>query len=144
MAFSPQPIDSPARNTRSHTRPQEPPLPALQPAYTSPRVQRRRAVKEPADLSDKDVWTYSDQIILGDSPIPCCPCSKLTSRPFYGPASHQKRWKSTAYDHFDIALERRFDDDGSPDHLVFVFTCREHPETHQSHRRKRMATKTGT
>lgn len=123
MALSPQLTDSPARNTRSHTR-VEPPLPALQPvAYTSPRVQRRRAVKEPADLSDKDVWSYLDETIL---------------------ASHQKRWKSKAYDHFNIALERRLCDDGTPDHIVFAFTCKEHPDTHQPHRRKRTATNTGT
>lgn len=79
-------IDSPARNTRSHTR-TEPPLPALLPAHTSPRAQRHRAVKEPADLLDNDAWTYPDGTLLGE--FPCAPIfyivssSTLTIRPWW-------------------------------------------------------------
>ncbi|KAG8903891.1 hypothetical protein FRC01_008939, partial [Tulasnella sp. 417] len=121
-------IDSPARNTRSHTR-TEPPFPALQPAHTSPRAQRPRAAKEPADLSDRDAWAYPDKILLANN------------KTF---VAVQRLTRSDGNRKFTTISTSRWSDDGSPDHLIFVFTCREHPETHQPHRRKRMATGTGT
>lgn len=65
-------------------------------------------------------------------------------RSFYYTASHLKRWTSQTYNHFTISLKREFLADGTPDSLWFIFTCKEHPDTHKPHKRKRMATSSGT
>jgi hypothetical protein len=59
-------------------------------------------------------------------------------------ASDRKQWKSKAYDHFNIKLERHLDADGEPHHLEYKFSCRFDPTNHGHHVRKRMATGHGT
>jgi hypothetical protein len=52
-------------------------------------------------------------------------------------------WKSAIYDHYDVSLRRDHDQDGDPLELVFVFTCRQYPDTH-THTRGRGKTSEGT
>jgi hypothetical protein len=39
-------------------------------------------------------------------------------------------WHSPAYDHYNISLHCHYQDNGSPDYMSYVFTCKTHPNNH--------------
>lgn len=40
------------------------------------------------------------------------------------------RWRSPAYHHYDLSIDRITGLDGSPSHIFLAFTCKLHPEHH--------------
>lgn len=53
-------------------------------------------------------------------------------------------WKSAAYNHYNVTLERELHDDGSPRYLHYIFTCKTNPDDHPLHTRRREKTSEGT
>jgi hypothetical protein len=60
------------------------------------------------------------------------------------PALDRKKWTSTAYDHYNVEVERHVDSHGQPHQIFYKFICRFDPLTHGKHLRARMATGHGT
>ena len=58
-------------------------------------------------------------------------------------AEERKKWKSSAYDHYSVSLERLYNPDRSKFKLCFKFTCRFDPVNHIQYR-DRMMTGQGT
>ncbi|KAJ3573237.1 hypothetical protein NP233_g2572 [Leucocoprinus birnbaumii] len=94
------------------------------PVVLSPVKQRQR-FKESSikTMSDAEVWEHDDEEIISAS--------------FAGA-------RSPAYEHFDISLERLYDDKDQPKELVFIFSCKVDPDRHLPHRRPRLKTSAGT
>ena len=53
-------------------------------------------------------------------------------------------WRSDAYDHYEVTLQREFHANGSPLSISFVFTCHSRPEEHKPLVRPRSKTAEGT
>lgn len=53
-------------------------------------------------------------------------------------------WRSDAYEHYDITLQREFNNSGGPLSLTYVFTCKSYPQAHKAQLRPRSKTGEGT
>ncbi|KAG8724162.1 hypothetical protein FRC09_000056 [Ceratobasidium sp. 395] len=89
---------------------------ATTPAPPTRKRRRRPNQLKINNLSDTEAWPLENEQIA---------------------AADIASWKSSAYDHFDIALERHprhiqtnSGNSEVPGHFEYVFTCKTHPETH--------------
>jgi len=53
-------------------------------------------------------------------------------------------WRSDAYDHYEVTLQRDFHANGDPLSISFIFTCHSRPEKHKPLVRPRSKTSEGT
>ncbi|GBE89936.1 Putative AC transposase OS=Zea mays PE=2 SV=2 [Sparassis crispa] len=118
-ALSPSSDDSPAKNTRARTGLARTSSPSAV-VIVSPPKQRKRKSHTSSDL---EVWDMPDDEII---------------------ALVRSAWKSNAYDHYNITLERNFTKDGKADHLLFCFKCKYDPANHRTQYRERSKTSQGT
>ncbi|KAF5325785.1 hypothetical protein D9611_000913 [Ephemerocybe angulata] len=88
-------------------------------AFSPVKARQRKKTENLRNLSDADAWKFSDDEIIDAA--------------FSG-------LKSTAYQHYNISLDRA--SDGTV--LTFVFTCKVDPTHHSPHYRPRMKTSSGT
>lgn len=119
--------------------PFEPSPPAV---IISPTKKRRRgkSTYTLSDLDDRAAWTSSDEAIIGESAFSVVYLHDLIQT---RSAASKSSWRSPAYSHYNISLQRELVSGGAPSTLTFVFTCKIDSE-HKPHYRPRMKTSEGT
>ncbi|QRV99251.1 hAT family dimerization protein [Ceratobasidium sp. AG-Ba] len=94
------------------------------PAVPTSPVRHRRSRRHGLNaLTDIEAWPYSDDEIIAAS---------------FG------TWRSQAYQHYKVYLERRRDEQGNPKLLMYRFECKYGYPTHLPQYRERMKTGNGT
>jgi len=76
--------------------------------------------------SDLQVWGKSDREILGkllDIIL------IINNFDLYEDAA-LSAWRSSVYDHYTVTLHWKYDTEGEPESLSYIFTCKTHPEHH--------------
>lgn len=110
-------VTTPSSSSTADTDDSDDPFSA--PVVASPVKRRQREqAKTLKNMSDEEAWDYEDEDIIEAT------FAALTS---------------SAYDHFDITLDR----DEDLHQMTFVFTCKYDPEHHAVHRRPRSKTSAG-
>ena len=107
------------------------------PIITSP-IKKRQNAPVINRQSDIKVWGMADRDILGK---PFNMILKNKNSDLYEDAALSS-WRSPVYDHYTVTLRRKYDTDGDPESLSYVFTCKTHPEHHIT-TRSRLRAKTG-
>lgn len=116
------------------------------PVLISPIKRRARAAAPNINrMSDLDVWKMSDFEIIGKSIINQGTLEYQSSNNIISTDAARTTWRSDAYNHYDITLQREYDpEDGKPLSLTFVFTCPSNPHNHKPMFRPRTKTGEGT